>query len=149
MALGHGQQAQVLHQPLEQVGFLQRRADVTLVCRVDPIQDPFQAAAQHREGCAQFVGDIGQHVPPLTVVALQGIRHLVKTVAQVAQVVRPLHPGPRLQMPAGDLLRRGDHFGQGGHHPPRQQQADQGGEDRQDQGSQQHRLEEAEREKPL
>ena len=144
VGLSQGQQAQILNQTFQQVSLFKGRANVAFVGRIDSIHDAFQAAAQDRQRCAQFMSDVGQHVAPLAVVPLQGICHLVEAVTQITQIIRPLRADARLQVAASDLLGGGDHFGEWRNHPACEQQADQCGKYGQDKRCQEHRFEEAE-----
>ena len=141
---GQGQQAQVFHQALEQIGFFQRGDDVLLVGRVNAIQDALQAAAHDGQRRAQFVGDVGQHVAPFAVVALERVGHLVETVAQGAQVVRSLHADTGAQVPVRHILGGGDHFRQRHHHAPGEQQSDHDGQNRHEDGDHDDGLQEIE-----
>src|SRR5918996_1634078 len=73
---------EVVEQAGHHPALLEHRLKVRPVGVVHAIEDPLHVAADHRQRCAELVGQVGQEVPPLVLRGSQPLRHLVEGPAQ-------------------------------------------------------------------
>jgi hypothetical protein len=97
---------QVVDQMTQPPGLLQKRRQVVVVTRMDPVHLSLDLTLQHGQRVPQLVGDVGQEAPPLLLVGGQPGRHLVEGLGEEAQLAGPsdLHVDP--VVPRGHLLGR-------------------------------------------
>jgi len=70
-ALGEREQAQVVHEALQNVGLLQRHRDLRSIFGVDAIHDAFESSTDDGERRTQLMRDIGKHISAFTVTAFE------------------------------------------------------------------------------
>ena len=90
-SLGLGQGAQIIHQPRQHKRLFLQRSEGIWRRFEHAIQQGLQVTADDRQRRAQFVGDIGHHVAPQHLLPCYRSGHLVKCLAQLADLVLAVH----------------------------------------------------------
>ncbi len=123
--LGQSQLVQVAHQPRQVVGLVEQTRHLGLVEGVDAVEDGLQVAAQDVERIAQFVGHVGQQLPPQRLGLLQLPGHVVERLRHSPQLPAAAHPHPVGQIAGGNGLRAARQLLQRGQQRPTEHHAGQ------------------------
>jgi hypothetical protein len=88
-ALRLRQRLQLLDQRGQDTRLLQHRKEVGVVARVDALDQALEVALDDGERRAQLVRDVGQETPPLLVVRLEALGHLIERAGEATDLRRP------------------------------------------------------------
>jgi hypothetical protein len=109
---------QIVQKPGHNLGLLEHALEAGLVRGVHAVEHPLRVPPDHGERRAEFMGDVGQEVPPVLLAFSQSFHHLVERSGQPADVAGPALLHPNAVIAAGHALGRLHHVAHGLRHPP-------------------------------